>query len=185
MHDMTKKEVAMKEDSEWNVISAEDTMIMALVSTLKKTVNKKVAKPTKSKSSNKDEDKDKNSTELSAEEQAKRRDAKIQEWKKKAPMADKPTTITKDDKTYHYCIKCRGGKGLWTLHKESEHKDYFKPKSNKTKDTKKVTFSIDKKSSDDDDNELAIKVNKQLLSNAKSYLANINQDFPEGGTQGH
>ena len=117
MRDMTKKEVAMKEDSEWNVVSAEDTMIMALVSTLEKTVNKKITKPTKSKSTNKDDDKDKNSnTELSAEERAKRRDAKIPEWKKKAPTSDEEKTITKDSKTYHYCKKCRNGESLWALH---------------------------------------------------------------------
>jgi hypothetical protein len=187
IRDMSRKEVSMKEDNEWNVLSAEDTMIMALASTLEKSLSKKSGKKKdKSKKNDKtEEDSDKSKkTELSAEEKAKRKDAKIPDWKKQAPKTGESKTKNSNDKTYYWCGKCRGGKGLWALHKESEHKDFFKSKSKDKKEGKEVSFSTDTKQSDG--NEPAIKVNKQLLSNAKAYLAQFSdQDFCGGGTSGH
>jgi hypothetical protein len=86
--------------------------------------------------------------------------------------------MVENGKTYHWCTKCRNGKGLWALHKESEHKDFCK----KSKGGKEVSFSADTKS---DNGEPAIQVNKQLLTNAKAYLAQFNSDFCEGGPSGH
>ena len=37
MRDMNNKEVAMKSDNEWNIMSPEDAMVMALVNVLEKT----------------------------------------------------------------------------------------------------------------------------------------------------
>jgi hypothetical protein len=91
--------------------------------------------------------------------------------------------MEKDGKTYYWCGKCRGGKGLWALHKESDHRDNFQFKSKEKKDAKQVSFSTDTKQSDD---EPAISVSKNLLSNAKAYLAQFNSsDFQDGGASGH
>jgi hypothetical protein len=185
IRDMTRKEVAMKEDSEWNVMSAEDSMIMALVNTLESGKGKKKGdkKKGKDKSSNKDKSDSKDSSkqeakpELTSEEKQKKYEAKIPDWKKIAPT-DGKLTMVKNGKTYYWCTKCRNGKGLWALHKESEHRDYNK----KSKSGKEVSFSTDTKS---DDGEPAIQVNKQLLTNAKAYLAQFNSDFREGGPSGH
>lgn len=183
IRDMTRKEVSMREDNEWNVMSAEDTMIMALVNTLENGNGKKKSgkKKEKSKSkTDKDKEKDKEpTTNPSTEDSFKKRDAKIPEWKKTPPGKDDAKTIEKDGKTYHYCRKCRRGQGQWVLHKESDHKDF---KSKSKKEGKEVSFSADTKS--DDGNEPAIKVNKQLLTNAKAYLAQFNQDFQGGGASG-
>jgi hypothetical protein len=180
IRDMSRKEVSMKEDSEWNVMSVEDTMVMALVSALESSnKGKKEKKKEKSKSkSNDKKDSSDDKKELTDEEKLKRKEAKIPDWKKQAPKKGESKTMVKDGKTYHHCMKCRGGKGLWALHKESDHRDNFKPassQSNKKKDGgKEVSFSTDTKQSDD---EPSIQVNKQLLTNAKAYLAQFNKDF--------
>ena len=189
IRDMTKKEVAMKEDKEWNVMSAEDTMIMALVNTLEtkgkasKSDKDKTKKKASKDKSKKDKDKDKDTSELSDAEKQKRRDARIPDWKKESPKKDESKSKEKDSKTYHWCSKCRQGKGLWALHKDADHSTTWKPET-RSKDTKKqVSYSTDTKKSDDD--EPAMTVNKKLLANAKAYLANFsNSDFQAGGTTG-
>jgi hypothetical protein len=107
IRDMTRKEVSMREDNEWNVMSAEDTMIMALVNTLENGNGKKKSgkKKEKSKSkTDKDKEKDKEpTTNPSTEDSFKKRDAKIPEWKKTPPGKDDAKTKEKDGKTYHYC----------------------------------------------------------------------------------
>jgi hypothetical protein len=185
IRDMTQKEVSMKEDNEWNVMSPEDTMIMALVSTLEHSnSSKKKKKKSEDKSEKKSDDKSSNDKDkLSDAEKLKRKDAKIPDWKKKAPTSGASKTLEKDGKTYYWCGKCRSGKGLWALHKESDHKDDFKSKSKEKKDKKQVSFSTDTKQSDA---EPAISVSKNLLSNAKAYLAQFNNsDFQDGGASGH
>jgi hypothetical protein len=177
MRDMSNKEVAMKSDNEWNVMSPEDAMVMALVNVLEQTT-----KPSATKT-NKD---DSNKSNLSVEDRLKRKDAKIPDWKKVAPKEGEPKSKSKDDKTYYWCTKCRYGKGMWALHNDAAHKTDFKsdtPKTNQEKEKKKVTFAAavigDKKT--DDDSGPKIQVNKNLLTNAKAYLAQF-QDFQDGGS---
>jgi hypothetical protein len=156
-------------------------MIMALVSTLEQsTSSKKKKKNQEDKSEKKSDDNSLKAKEkLSDAEKWKKKDAKIPDWKKKAPAPSASKTMEKDGKTYYWCWKCRGaGKGLWALHKESDHKDDFKFESKEEKDMKQLSFSTDTKQSDA---EPAISVSKNLLSNAKAYLAQFNhQDFQNG-----
>jgi hypothetical protein len=125
--------------------------------------------------------KDEKASKSSTEDKQKKYDDKIPDWKKLAPKDGESTTKNVDGKTYHYCKKCRCGKGMWVLHKESDHTDNYanKSKGNK-KDKKKVSWSTE--TSTDSDYEPAIQVNKSLLNNAKAYLAQY-QDFHNGGTR--
>lgn len=191
IRDFNQKEIAMKSDNEWNVMSPEDAMVMALVTMMDKDSKKKV------KNNNNDKET------LSDAEKQKRRDAKIPEWKKKAPKEGDPTSVTKDDKTYHWCLKCREGKGLWALHEQKDHKSDFTPRSQRKDKDKTVAFAagtkVDdettstpaptsysdaaKKSSSKPSTDPSIQVKKDLLNNVKAYLAQYS-DFQEGGTQG-
>jgi hypothetical protein len=110
----------MKEDNEWNVMSVKDTMVMALISALESSnKGKKEKKKDKFKSKDKKDSSD-DKKELTDEEKLKRKDTKIPDWKKQAPKKGESKTMVKDGKTYHHCMKCRGGKGLWALYKESD-----------------------------------------------------------------
>jgi hypothetical protein len=181
MRDMSNKEVAMKSDNEWNVMSPEDAMVMALVNVLEQT-NK--SNPPKSH-------KDDSKSSLSDEDKLKRKDGKIPDWKKVPPKEGESKIKEYNDKTYYYCGKCRDGKGMWALHKESEHKHDFRSdtfkKGNGDKATKKVSFAAavteGKQTSNDivEEDEPKIQVNKNLLTNAKAYLAQF-QDFQDGGS---
>ena len=72
MRDMNNKGVALKSDNEWNIMSPEDAMVMALVNVLEKTtIQKKNNNSKKSKKTVNDK------TLLSDEEKFKRKDAKI------------------------------------------------------------------------------------------------------------
>lgn len=181
IRDMKRKEVQMKSDDEWNVMSTKDAMVMALVNLID-TENKK-----KDKSSNKNSkkntdnnEKDKKDTEkeqLTDDEKRKRKDERIPSWKKEAPTESESKTKEVDDRTYHYCGKCRGGKGMWALHKEDEHKSGFKPPSKSDKSTKDDKKDSDKEDKEDKDT-ASVKVKSDLLKNAKSYLAQFEeQDF--------
>ena len=81
---------------------------------------------------------------------------------------------------------------MWALHKTEQHTSGYKPKP------KKVSFQADTTSEDNsnatsgdhkDDkpkpttNQPSISVKKELLTNAKAYLAQFS-DFQQGGTQG-
>ena len=81
MRDFTQKEIAMRSDKEWNVMSPEDAMVMALVNALDTKSNKidKVRTKTAGKS-----DKNKND---SKKESAKRKDERIPDWKKIPPKS--------------------------------------------------------------------------------------------------
>ena len=184
IRDMTSKQVAMEADGEWNKMSPEDAMVMALVTmmdTPKQTP--KSNEPTTSK-------------DLTPEERLKRYESRIPEWKKVPPKDGEPTTLEKNDKTYHWCTKCRLEKGMWALHNTEEHKG--KPTTTtttekSTKEKKKVSFQADTsiptptESSDSktstETKQPSIQVKKELLTNAKAYLAQF-QDFQEGGAQG-
>ena len=173
MKDFVDKEVAMKTDNEWNVMSQEDAMVMALISALEGNGKSNKNKKDKTK---KDPKNDKKKDENPSEE---KKEFKYPPWKLKAPKAGEPTTKVVDGKTYHFCRKCRKGEGLWALHKESDHKDFSK-KDNKEKKT--VTFTTDTKSESKSTgkDKPTIKVSKELISNAKAYLVQY-QDFQEGG----
>ena len=187
---MSKKEVAMKEDGEWNTMSPEETMIMALVTSLESATKTDDGNSNNKKKKNKkrkDKSKNDNSSDDKKEDDAEKKkkyDSKIPAWKLIAPSSSDPKTKEVDGKTYHFCRKCRKGEGMWALHKESEHRDDFKNKkkggNDNKKDTKKeVTFSTDTKTVDGGP---AVQVSKSLLKNAKAYLAQY-QDFREGGSQ--
>ena len=178
IRDFTSKEVAMETDNEWNVMSPEDTMVMALVNML----DKKDTDTSKNKDKAKKED-------LTPEEKQKRYEDRIPAWKKVAPKEDEAKEMTKDSKDYFWCTKCRNEKGLWALHKTEQHTSNFQHK-----DKKKVAFQTEtsEKSSSSDskakENSSSVKqpsitVKKELLTNAKAYLAQFS-DFQEGGTQG-
>jgi hypothetical protein len=184
MRDMNNKEVAMKTDNEWNIMSPEDAMVMSLVNVIE-TMTKK---STKSTGDSKGTSKDDSKPSLSNEDKLKRKESKIPDWKKVAPKEDEPKEKANNDKTYYWCGKCRNGKGMWALHKESEHKFDFKSDNSKQgngeKDKKKVSFAAavtDGEEPNEVDGEPKIQVNKSLLTNAKAYLAQF-QDFPDGGS---
>ena len=190
IRDMTSKQVAMEADKEWNKMSPEDAMVMALVTMMDDTKH-----PNKGTGSHKQDE------ELSPEERLKRYESRIPEWKKQAPKEGESDSVKKNDKTYHWCKKCRNTKGMWALHSTDEHKGkIYKDQSNTTieKSTKKVSFQTDtltdtpktstSKTSSKGSKETkttgpSIQVKKDLLNNAKAYLAQF-QDFHEGGAQG-
>jgi hypothetical protein len=187
IRDMTSKQVAMEADGEWNKMSPEDAMVMAFV-TMMEDPNHKQSKPQGAK---KQDDED-----LSPEERQKRYEARIPDWKKIAPKEGEPTTIVKNGKTYHWCTKCRNGKGMWALHTTEEHRGKSASNhSNQSDKNKKVSFQADTKvESSKESKETSkptekqqsgpsIQVKKDLLNNAKAYLAQF-QDFPKGGVQG-
>jgi hypothetical protein len=188
MRDMCDKEVAMKADKEWNVMSPEDAMVMSLVTALElATVSKKSGQKKKNppKDSIDKKREEVNSADVNTEK--KRRDDRIPDWKKDPPK-DNSTTKEMNDKTYHWCGKCRDGKGQWALHKESDHR-IFKKKSEDDKATanKKVSFKAALTGEEDSDDqstssqEPKIQVSQSILKNAKAYLAQF-QDFPKGGS---
>jgi hypothetical protein len=192
IRDMTSKQVAMEADNEWNKMSAEDAMVMAFVTMMDND------KPPTSSSSKPSSNPDHQNDNLTPEERQKRYEDRIPEWKKVAPQGDEPTTMIKNGKTYHWCTKCRNGKGMWALHKTEDHRGYSKPKSEEAK--KKVSFQTDtstesskqstpssskstSSSKEKPSSGPSIQIKKELLTNAKAYLAQF-QDFPKGGAQG-
>ena len=175
--DMTAKEVAMKSEGKWNKASRSEELMLALVNYVeqssknsKKTENGKTDKQSKNKSKSSDEN---DKTRLTDEEKAKRKESKIPDWKKQPPSDDDEKTKDVEDRTYHWCGKCRGGKGMWALHSEKDHKDNFKPPSNSTKSDEKKDDDSKKKSTNDDS---SVQVSKDLLKNAKAYLAQFNDE---------
>jgi hypothetical protein len=176
-----RKETAMKEDDEWNAISPEEGMILALVSMIEEKTKPKQKKESEKKPESVVDDKDDKEPKkpLSQEEKQRLKETRIPDWKKVAPKEDEPTQKVVEGRTYYWCKHCRQGKGMWALHKVHDFK--FKPNGPKSgKDTdksSKVSFSSDTKK-DDGNAEPSIKVNKELLNNAKSYLASLGKgDF--------
>ena len=194
IREIADKQTQMETDQEWNVMSPEDTMLMALTGLLD---TKKSASGNKKKKKSQNEDKDESSKQLDATAaKQKNKEDRFPAWKKTPPTDGESTTKIVDNRTYHWCTKCRGGKGLWAVHKV--HDDNFVPSSQRqnNKDTptsttndnksKKVTFNTVASSNDDEvetENEPQIKVKQQLFDNAKAYLAQF-QDFQTGGVSG-
>jgi hypothetical protein len=54
-------------------------------------------------------------------------------WREIAPKDGEPHTVTKNDTTYHWCSKCRRGKGLWSkTHKDADHDPQYHIKTERT-----------------------------------------------------
>ena len=174
--DMSQKEVSMRTDKEWNVMSPEDSMLLALVNSIdqsSKGKNKNNKNKKKKELEKEDTDKD-GDKKKDPKKQRRSKDSRIPDWKKVPPKQSEKHEKVVEEKTYYWCKHCREGKGMWALHKESEHNhDYKAPSRN----SKKVDFSKDTKTNDGP----KIQVNKSLLKNAKAYLAKF-EDFGEGGT---
>jgi hypothetical protein len=188
MRDMCDKEVAMKADKEWNVMSPEYAMVMSLVNALElATVSKKSGQKKKYLPKDSVDKKREEVKSAYVDTEKKRRDDRIPDWKKDPPK-DNSTTKEVHDKIYHWCGKCRDGKGQWALHKESDHR-VFKKKSEDDKATanKKVSFKAALTGEEDSDDqstssqEPKIQVSQSILKNAKAYLAQF-QDFQKGGS---
>ena len=184
IRDFTKKELDMKEDNEWNVVSQEDAMIMALVNSLEQKSKKK-----KVKRNNQRKDTEKDDENCEDDEKDKKRKWVTPEWKLTKPKLNEPHEKVVNGRTYYFCPKCNKGDGMWALHKPSDHKDNWKVSKPEKETKKSVSFSAETKGgekedvSDDDSDGPSIEVHKSLIHNAKSYLAQF-QNFQEGGTQG-
>jgi hypothetical protein len=126
---------------------------------------------------------------LTPEEHQKRYEDHIPEGKNVEPKDNEPTTMTKNAKTYHWLKKCHNGKGMWALHTTDKHKGRIFLKTKPDEHKKKVSFQTDTSSGssettdnpptsakDSSKNEKqgttpSIQVKKELLANAKVYLA--------------
>ena len=184
------KQTRMEVKNEWNVMSQEDAMIMALAGMLEQNVKHKNREP-KSKSNGQDKSKVKTNDDKSGSTTTKTR-WPIPEWKKVAPKDGEPKEKEANGKNYFWCSKCREGEGMWVLHKEQNHrgpqvqKEANEKSNNKTQSSaKKVSFASvkDDEQSDDNSDKLEIKVKEDLLHNAKSFLSQYT-DFQTGGVHG-
>lgn len=131
------KQTRMETKGEWNVVSQEDAMIMALTSMIE---NKTIGG---SKSNNREKG---NPSNLSKEERAKLRDSKISDWKKKAPADGEPQSQVVDKRTYYWYMKYREGKGMWTMHEK--HDDNFQSGKNTNSGVLKHSTAKDTTSND-------------------------------------
>ena len=95
------KQTRMETKGEWNAVSQEDAMIMALTSLVEGKSNSN-PESTVGKTNAA-------TTELSSKKKAKLKDSKIPDWKKKPPGEDKPKSMIVDGRTYYWCPKCRNG----------------------------------------------------------------------------
>ena len=188
IRDMSNKEVAMKADNEWNVLSQEDAMIMALVNTLEKKVTKSPHKNKSKSKKEKNEDNSSNESKANDNKESKKR-FKVPEWKLQPPKDGEPREKLVEGKTYYWCLHCNKNEGMWVLHKPEDHKSDWKnaKQSSSQQGKKTVSFNVDTQDNDDDNSQSSdgpsVEVHESLLKNAKSYLAQF-QNFPTGGTQG-
>lgn len=181
MRDMQRKETAMRTDGEWNVMSPRDAMVMALVNMVENRSSKGSNKDRNKSGQPKDKASDGNDSDgdskppPSNDKSKRRRERKVPEWKMQAPSKGESLTQERDGRKYHWCSKCRDGKGMWAMHEEKDHKDgYSRRTQNKASDDKSKASSSDGKG----DSDPTVKVNQKLLSNAKYYLAQFeDQDF--------
>ena len=182
------KEIAMQTDNEWNVMSPQDAMIAALMTTMDNSKNAKKDE----KSRNKEKVKDVKDKKKSFE---KKKESKQKFWKREAPKDGEPTTKEVDGRKFHWCTKCRGGNGMWALHKTEDHNDNYVPPARRNTDSsksqsktddssKKVSFSSTTKKQDGNKKGPSIKVSKDLINSTKTYLAKFS-DFQQAGAQGN
>ena len=45
----------------------------------------------------------------------KKKKKKFTKWRDVAPASGSPTTMTKNEMTYNWCAKCKGGRGFWSI----------------------------------------------------------------------
>ena len=176
---LAAKQTRMKSDKEWNVVSPEEAMVMSLVSF----IEKKEGKSTSSSKKGKKTDTDTTSTKpeegkrLTDEEY----DARLPAWKKEKPKEGDPATVERNDRKYHWCTKCRRGKGMWSMHQTTEHRG--KPPNPKANNSRPQSAQSTKSTTEGSkETEPEIQVRKDLLNNAKAFLA-ARKDFQDGGTQ--
>ena len=190
---VNSKQIAMQTDNEWNVMSQQDAMIAALMSSVERGSNAKKDKGNKVK--DKSKEKENKFKDKSKDKEKEKGKFKYPSWKTESPKDGAETTKEVDGRTWHWCKKCRNGEGLWALHKTEDHNDkYVRPTKNKyaskdsdkSKDGKKnVTFNTSTKDSDGKATKgPTIKVSKDLMNSTKSYLAKFS-DFQEAGAQGN
>ena len=153
----TDKETSMSAEQEWNKMSLQDAQVMALLTHVEK-LEEAYSTTTQT-----------NPSESGKSDNKRKRDT-YPKWKLNAPEDDKATTITREDKTYHWCTKCRNGQGLWALHKTEEHKENFTKKQKKSDESESSTTKAENVKA-----AVAktpkVTVNKKLLESTKAYLA--------------
>ena len=108
-----------------------------------------------------------------------KKDGNYPAWKTKAPTDGESKVITRGDKKFYWCTKCRQGKGLWSRHSEEDHKSDYRPTFNNSRPSSRQ--STNENSNNSTGNDPSIQVQKDLLNNAKAFLAS-RQDFQAGGT---
>ena len=194
IQDIADKQTRMETENEWNIMSPEDSMIMALAGYIESTKSQTNNKAKKKTQGSEQSTKKSNDT---SDTKPKSKEDRFPAWKKTLPNEGESKTKVVENRTYYWCTKCRAGKGLWAMHKE--HDDNFVPSSKRNLDkedsklhvtetaTKKVSLNLVPATANEDiDNgdEPQVKVKPQLLvNNAKTYLAQF-QDFQTGGLQG-
>jgi len=107
MKTIASKETSMRSENRWNKMSAQDSQILALVTHVEPLEKSKGNSTTTS-----DTEQSNNGTKRN------RNKYKVPEWKTVVPKSDQPKEKAVDGRTYHWCGKCRDGKGLWALHPE-------------------------------------------------------------------
>ena len=187
IREICAKQTRMEVDHEWNVMSEEDNIIVSLMGLVQASNGhgkSKKSKSTHSSSTSDTTESDGNGSKKS------RKPYVVPEWKKQPPASGGSKTKIVEDRTYHWCSKCRDGQGMWALHNEKTHIDNFKRnKSGSTNTThepakKAVSFSVANDnvidSSDEDGDGPKLQVKEELLSNAKAYISQFT-DFRTGG----
>lgn len=195
IREIADKQTRMETDHEWNVMSQEDTMIMALAGMLE-SVQPPVKKKSKKSNKSGDESKTTSNEKDNKDSKPKSKDDRFPEWKKTPPTGTESRSKIVNNRTYYWCTKCRDGKGLWAMHEV--HDDNFVPSSQRksyksaltteqesTDSEKKVSFNTEPVVNESEsESEPQIQVKSQLLlNNTKAYLSQF-QDFQKGGLQG-
>ena len=75
----------------------------------------------------------------------KKKDRGVKPWVLVAPKTGESKSMTKNDKEYHWCLKCADGAGQWVRHKPSEHQDNSKSKKKSTSNSRGNDESSKKK----------------------------------------
>ncbi len=178
IREICAKQTRMETKNNWNVMSKEDTIIMTLMGMVE---NGNGSQSKKAKTGG-----DTGTDSVKASKRA----YVVPEWKKVSPKSGEPTTKVVDNRTYHWCKKCRDGEGMWAMH--DVHVDNFKLKKNNDSNgakqataTKSVTFNVTGDvggTTSQHDNELKMQVKPELLADAKAYLTQLS-DFQAGGAR--
>ena len=120
VREITDKQIQMETENKWNLLSPEDSMIMALAGFIE---NTKPSAGNKSKKKPQGDKQDSKKSHESNKSKSKYKEDWFPVWKKTPPAKGEKTTKIVENCTYHWCTKCRAGKELWVMHKE--HDDNF------------------------------------------------------------